>query len=158
MIREERQAARVEREAAAAEARVERNMAAAEQRRLMAEVFKLKLQLAEGRGRRSGVAGGEPWTAGPRGEPKGPIKSAVQSGTAAGGDRITNPGGTAIGLDSRMHIEPIRWMGSESAPSPACLQASTSRRNGDSGAVPVQRENVETQVKQIKDAALFDGT
>ena len=52
----------------------------------------------------------------------------------------------------------MRWMGSESAPSPARLRASTSSKNGDSGAVPVQRENGETQVKQIKDVTLFDGT
>ena len=49
-------------------------------------------------------------------------------------------------------------MGSESAPSSARSRASTSSRNGDSGAVPVQRENGETQVHQIKDASLFDGT
>ena len=61
MIREEREAARVEREAAAAaEVRVEHKTAAAEQRRLMTEVFELKLQLGEERGRRSGVAGGKP--------------------------------------------------------------------------------------------------
>ena len=60
MIRKEREAARAEREAAAAEAQVEREAAAAKQRHLMAEVFELNLQLAEERGRRSGVAGGEP--------------------------------------------------------------------------------------------------
>ena len=60
MIREEREAARVEHEAAAAEARVERETAAAEKRRFMAEVFELKLHLAEEIGRRSAVAGGEP--------------------------------------------------------------------------------------------------
>ena len=87
---------------------MERETAAAEKRRLMTEVFELKIQLAEGRGRRSGVAGGESWTAGSRGEPRGPIESAVQSGTAAEGDRITNPGGTAIRLDGRMHIESMR--------------------------------------------------
>ena len=76
-IREEREAARAERESAAAKARVERETVAAEQRRLMGEVFELKLQLAEERGRRSGVAGGEPWTTGSRGESKGPIESAV---------------------------------------------------------------------------------
>ena len=70
MIREEHEAARAEREAAAAEAQVERETADAEQRRLTAEVFELKLQLAEERGRRLGVAGGEPWTAGSRGEPR----------------------------------------------------------------------------------------
>ena len=47
MIREEREAARAKRDAAAAEARVERETAAAEQRRLMAEVYALRLQLAE---------------------------------------------------------------------------------------------------------------
>ena len=46
MTREEREAARAEHEAAAAEARVEREAAAAEQRRLMAEEYELKLQLA----------------------------------------------------------------------------------------------------------------
>ena len=81
MMREEREAARAEREAAAAEARVERETAAAEQRRLMAEEYKLKLQLAEGRRSRTAV---------------------VQNG-----------------LDGRRHIESIRWMESESAPSPA---------------------------------------
>ena len=123
MIQEKRKAARAEREAAAAEARVERETAAMEQRRLMAEVFELNLQLLEERGRRSGVAGGEPWTAGSRDEAKGSTESAVQSGTASGGDRITNPGGRAIGLDGRMYIEPMRWIGSESAPSPARSQA-----------------------------------
>ena len=49
MIREEREAARAEREAAAAEAQMEREMGAPEQRRLMAEVYELKLQLAEER-------------------------------------------------------------------------------------------------------------
>ena len=136
MIREEREAARAEREAATAEAQVERETAAAEQRRLMAEVYELKLQLAEER--RSQTA-------------------AVQSGTTEG-DRIINPGGTAIGLDDRMHIEPVWWMGSESAPSPTRSRASTSSRNGDSGAAPVQRGNGETQVKQIKDVPLVDGT
>ena len=130
MIREEREATRAEREPATAEARVERETGAAEQRRLMAEVFELKLQLAEER----------------------------RSGTAAGGDRVTNPGRIAIGLDDRMHIEPMRWMGSESVSSPARLRSSTSSRNGDSRAVPVQRENGEAQVEQIKDVPMFDGT
>ena len=49
MIREEREAARAEREAAAAEARVERETAVAEQRRLIAGAFELKLRLAEER-------------------------------------------------------------------------------------------------------------
>ena len=124
MIREEREAARAEREAAAAEARVERETAAAEQRRLMAEVYELKLQLAEER----------------------------RTQTAAVQNRTT------IGLDGRRHIEPMRWMGSESAPSPTRSQASTSSRNGDSGAVPIQRGNGESQVKQIKDVPMFDGT
>ena len=88
MIREEREAARVEREAAAAEARVGRETAAAEQRRLMAEVFELKLPLTEERGRRSGIAGGGPLTAGSCGGPRGPVERAVQSDTAAGSDRI----------------------------------------------------------------------
>ena len=123
MIRKEHEAAQSEHEAAAAEARVERETAAAKQRRLMAEVYELKLQLAEEIRSRPG---------------------AVQSGTA-------------IGLDGRMHIEPMRWMGSESAPSPTHSRASTSRK-GDSGAVPVQRRNGGTQVKQIKGVPLFDGT
>ena len=63
---------------------MERETAAAEQRRLMAEEYELKLQLAEGRRSRTAV---------------------VQNGTA-------------IGLDSWRHIEPMRWMGSEAAPSP----------------------------------------
>ena len=154
---EEREAARAERNAAATEAQTERKTAAAEQRRLMVDVFELKPYLAEGRGRRSGFARGEPWTAGSRGEPKGPIESAVQSGAAAGGDRITYTGGTAIGLESRIHVEPMRWMGSDSAPSPARTQASTSNRHGDGRAVPVQKENGENQVKQIKYVPLFDG-
>ena len=49
-------------------------------------------------------------------------------------------------------------MGSESAPSPTRSQASTSSRNGNSGAVPIQRGNGESQVKQIKDVPMFDGT
>ena len=68
------------------------------------------------------------------------------------------PNDTAIGLDGRRHIEHMRWMGSESAPSPTRSQASTSSRNSDSGAVPIQRGNGESQVKQIKDVPLFDGT
>ena len=52
----------------------------------------------------------------------------------------------------------MRWMGSESAPSPTRSQASASSRNGDSGAVPIQRGNGESQVKQIKDVPMFDGT
>ena len=47
MIWEEREAARAERGAAAAEGRVELETAIAEQRRLMAELFELKLELAE---------------------------------------------------------------------------------------------------------------
>ena len=66
--------------------------------------------------------------------------------------------GTAIGLDGRRHIESIRWMESESAPSPARSQASTNSRNGDSGAVPTQRGNGESQLKQINDVPMFDGT
>ena len=156
--RTEREAARAEREAAAAEVRVEREAADAEQRRLMAEVFELELQLAEERGRRSRVAGGEPWTARSRGEPRGPIESADQSGEAAGGNRIIDLCGTAIGLNGRIHIGPMQWTRSESAPSPARSQASTSSRNGDSEALPVQRENGENQVNQIKDIPLFEGT
>ena len=124
MIREEREAARAERDAAAAEARVERETAAAEQRRLMAEVYELRLQLAEERSSRTAV---------------------VQNVTA-------------IGLDGRRHIESIWWMESESAPSPSRSQASTSSRNGDSGAVPTQRGNDESQLKQVNDVPMFDGT
>ena len=47
MIREERKAARAEREAAAAEARMERETAAAEQRRLMAEVYEFKTSASQ---------------------------------------------------------------------------------------------------------------
>ena len=49
-------------------------------------------------------------------------------------------------------------MESESAPSPTRSQASTSRRNGDSGAVPIQRGSGESQAKQIKEVPLIDGT
>ena len=73
----------------------------------MAEVYELKLQLAEKRRRRTAV---------------------VQNGTA-------------IELDGRRHIEPMRWMGSESASNLKRSQASTSSRNGDSGPVPFQRGN-----------------
>ena len=52
----------------------------------------------------------------------------------------------------------MRWMASESAPSPTRSQASTSSRNGDNGAVPIQRGNIESQVKQINDVPMFDGT
>ena len=99
----------------------------------MANVFEIELQLVEERD----VAGGGPSTVGSRGEHRGPIEVAVQSGAAAGGDRITNPGGTAIELDGSMHAEPMRWMGSKSATNPARPQAIPSSRNGDSGAVPV---------------------
>ena len=125
MIREEREAARAEREAAAAEARVERETAAAEQGRLIAEVYELKLQLAEERRSRTAAA--------------------VQNGTATG-------------LDGRRHIEPMRWMGNESAPSPTRSQASMGSRNGDGGAVPTQKGNGESQVKQIRDVPMFGGT
>ena len=133
MIREEREAARAEREAAAERARVEREAAFAEQKRLMIEVFELRLQLARGIERQPGVAGGEPWMTGSRGEPRNPIESAVQSGAAAGGDRITNPGGTATGLGGRMmalsggtnRTSPLlerrgkrsRWQGNAATPS-----------------------------------------
>ena len=90
----------------------------------MAEVYELKLQLAEERRTRT---------------------AAVQNGTA-------------IGLKGRRHIEPMRWMGSESAPSPTGSQASTSSRNSDRGAVPMQRGNGESQLKQIKDGPMFDDT
>ena len=49
-------------------------------------------------------------------------------------------------------------MESESAPSPAHSQASTNSRNGDSGAVPTQRGNGESQLKQSNDVPMFDGT
>ena len=49
-------------------------------------------------------------------------------------------------------------MESESAPSPTRSQASTSSRNGDSGAVPTQRGNGESQLKPIKDVPMFDRT
>ena len=54
MIREEHEAARAEFEAT--EARVKGETATMKQRRLMVEAFELKLQLAQGRGRQSGVA------------------------------------------------------------------------------------------------------
>ena len=79
----------------------------------MAEVYELKLQLAEERSR----------------------TAAVQNGTA-------------IGLDGKRHVESMRWMGSESVPSPTRSQASTSSRNGDSGAVPIQKGNGESQVRR----------
>ena len=63
-IREEDEATRAELEAA--EARVEGETATVEQRCLMAEGFELRLQLAQGSGRQSGVAGGELWIAGSR--------------------------------------------------------------------------------------------
>ena len=88
MIREGREAARAEREAADAEARVERETVAAEQRRLMAEFFELSLQLAKGRERQWGVARGEPWTAWSHCEPRRTIESDVQSGAGAGGDHM----------------------------------------------------------------------
>ena len=66
--------------------------------------------------------------------------------------------GTAIGLDGRRHIESMLWMGSEFTPGPTRSQASTTSRNGDSGAVPIQRGNGESQVKQMKDVPMFDGT
>ena len=66
--------------------------------------------------------------------------------------------GTATGLDGRRHIEPMRWMGNESAPSPTRSQASMSSRNGDGGAAPTQKGNGESQVKQIRDVPVFDGT
>ena len=49
-------------------------------------------------------------------------------------------------------------MGNEFVPSPAHPQASMSSRNGDSRAVPVRRENGETQVKQIKYIPLSDNS
>ena len=55
MIPDGREAAGAEREAAAAGARVERETAATEQRRLIAEVYELKLQLAEERRGRPGA-------------------------------------------------------------------------------------------------------
>ena len=55
---------------------MERETAAAEQRRSKVEVFELKLQLEKERGTRSGIDGGEPWTAGSCVEPRGPMESA----------------------------------------------------------------------------------
>ena len=66
--------------------------------------------------------------------------------------------GTATGLDGRRHIEPMRWMGNEPAASPTRSQASMSSRNGDGGAVPIQKGNGKSRVKQIKDVLMFDGT
>ena len=63
-----------------------------------------------------------------------------------------------IELDGMRRIKSIRWMESESAPSPTRSQASTSSRNGDSGAVPTQRGNGESQLKQINDVPKFYGT
>ena len=48
-------------------------------------------------------------------------------------------------------------MGCDSSPNPARSKDSASSRNSDSGAVPVQMENDENQVKQIKGIHLFDG-
>ena len=79
----------------------------------------------------------------------------MHSGAAAGGDCITNTGGTIIGLDGRVQVEPMWRVVSESAeclepllnsPRPARLQASTSSRNDNSGAVPIQRGNDEYNV------------
>ena len=80
--------------------REERETTAAEQRRLMAEVYELKFQLAEERREVGRVL-------------YRIVLPLYMSGTTGGGGRITNPGGTATGLDDRMHIEPMRWMGSE---------------------------------------------
>ena len=52
----------------------------------------------------------------------------------------------------------MRWVGSESDPSPTRSQASTRSRNCGSGAVPIQRGIGGNQVKQIKDFPMFDGT
>ena len=91
----------------------------------------------------------------------------MQNGAAAGGDRIANLGGTTIGLDGRLKVKPMRRMESGSTehlesflnpPSPPRLQASTSSRSDGSGAVLIQSEKWETQVKQTKDARLFDYT
>ena len=60
MIRQDREAARAEREAADAGARMELETVAAEQRRLMVEFFELKLQLTQIRGSKWGDARGEP--------------------------------------------------------------------------------------------------
>lgn len=132
MIREEREAARAEREVAAERARVDREAAAeraraereavaertrvdreaaaAEHLRLMIEVFELKLQLALGNGNQSGVVGGKPWTtSGLRGERRSPVSSAARRGAAAGDERITIPDGTTM---------PVWKAGSESAENP----------------------------------------
>ena len=57
-----------------------------------------------------------------------------------------------VGLSNTVQL---RLWGSESAPSPTHSQASMSSRNGDSGAVPIQRGNGESQVKQIKDVPIY---
>ena len=46
----------------------------------------------------------------------------------------------------------------ESDRSPARSYAPTSRRNGENGSVPIQRENCEPEVNYIKDVPLFDVT
>ena len=101
MIRQAAQSCLGRAKAAAAEAGVELKIAAAEQRRIGAEIFELKLQHAQGRGRKPDVVGGEPWTVESPGEPRGSKEGAVQSGASAGWDSMTYPGGTTIGLDGR---------------------------------------------------------
>ena len=152
MIREEREAARAEREAAAERARVEREAAAAEQWRLMTEAFEQKLQLLEEKGKRSGVAGGEPGTARSCGESSRPVESAAQSSAAVGSGRVTNLDGTD-GIDGdRLSVEPTqkkvelvftvveRVELSEHSSVPAHLLGSEKSRGiGGSGAVPFQQ-------------------
>lgn len=136
MIREERKAARAEREAAAERARaereavaersrVDREAAAAEHLRLMIEVFELKVQLGQGNGNQSGVVGGEPWTSGLRGERRSSIASAAWDITAAGEEeRITIPCGTTM---------PMWKIGSESAETPSSTLHSEAPANSNDG-------------------------
>lgn len=105
IIREDREAARAEREAAAERARAEREAVAerarvdheataAEHLRLMIEIFELKLQLGQGNGNRSGNVGGQPWTSGLRGERRSRIASAARDGAIAGDEGIPISYGT----------------------------------------------------------------
>ena len=89
-------------------ARVEREAAATDQWRLMTEAFEQKLQLLEEKGKRSGVAGGEPGIARSCGESSRPVGSAAQSSAAVGSGRVTNLVGTD-GIDGdRLSVEPTQ--------------------------------------------------
>ena len=142
MIRKECKAARAEHEAAAAQARMERETAAAEQRRLMAEVYELNLQLVEERRSRT---------------------SADQNGNAIGldGRRHIEPMRwiEASPLQA-LHVREYQ-RAAETASAELCRfkegrlneqqkrrqrscanpkgVASSSSRNGDSGVVPIQK-------------------